>query len=119
MSSAQPATTETPRKYQLFIDGKWVDAESGKTFTTPNPATGATLAEVAERIRRAIDQLPPTHGKVKVSASIGFAVSPVDGQSGRELIQAADQRMYEDKYNRRRNIGKRRPEARTVMAVAN
>jgi betaine-aldehyde dehydrogenase len=48
MSSTQPAETNTPRKYQLFIDGQWVDAESGKTFTTPNPATGETLAEVTE-----------------------------------------------------------------------
>jgi betaine-aldehyde dehydrogenase len=47
MSSAQ-AAENTPRKYQLFIDGQWVDAESGKTFTTPNPATGEILAEVAE-----------------------------------------------------------------------
>ncbi|HEY0079356.1 MAG TPA: betaine-aldehyde dehydrogenase [Pyrinomonadaceae bacterium] len=55
MSSAQPAS-ETPRKYQLLIDGKWVDAESGKTFTTPNPATGATLAEVAEADKADIDK---------------------------------------------------------------
>ena len=48
MSSAQPAEGNTPRNYQLFIDGQWVDAESGKTFSTPNPATGETLAEVAE-----------------------------------------------------------------------
>ncbi|PYS88353.1 MAG: betaine-aldehyde dehydrogenase [Acidobacteria bacterium] len=47
MSSPQAATNE-PRRYQLFIGGEWVDAESGKTFTTPNPATGAPLAEVAE-----------------------------------------------------------------------
>jgi betaine-aldehyde dehydrogenase len=47
MSSTQTATSE-PRRYQLFIDGKFVDAESGKTFQTPNPATGETLAEVAE-----------------------------------------------------------------------
>src|SRR5919198_663428 len=47
MSSTQAAAV-TPRKYQLFIDGQWVDAESGKTFETPNPATGATLAQVAE-----------------------------------------------------------------------
>ena len=33
---------------QLFIDGQWVDAASGKTFETPNPATGETLATVAE-----------------------------------------------------------------------
>ena len=55
MSSTQPAS-ETPRKYQLFIDGKWVDAESGKTFTTPNPATGNTLAEVAEGDKADIDK---------------------------------------------------------------
>src|SRR5256885_4992690 len=55
MSSTQPAS-ETPRKYQLFIDGQWVDAESGKTFETPNPATGATLAEVAEGDRADIEK---------------------------------------------------------------
>src|ERR687884_1533924 len=55
MSSAQPVA-EGPRKYQLFIDGQWVDAESGKTFTTPNPATGQTLAEVAEGDKADIDK---------------------------------------------------------------
>src|ERR1051326_2349908 len=55
MSSTQTAA-ETPRKYQLFIDGQWVDAESGKTFETPNPATGKTLAEVAEGDKADIDK---------------------------------------------------------------
>jgi acyl-CoA reductase-like NAD-dependent aldehyde dehydrogenase len=55
MSSAQEATA-TPRKYQLLIDGKWVDAESGKTFTSPNPSTGATLAEVAEADKADVDK---------------------------------------------------------------
>src|SRR5271167_4453826 len=32
---------------QLFIGGNWVDALSGETFTTLNPATGEVLAEVA------------------------------------------------------------------------
>jgi phenylacetaldehyde dehydrogenase len=36
----------TPR--QLFINGQWSDAASGKTFETPNPATGEILARVAE-----------------------------------------------------------------------
>src|SRR5256885_17140091 len=44
------------KKYQLFIDGQWVDAESGKTFKTPNPATGETLAEVAEADKADIDK---------------------------------------------------------------
>jgi betaine-aldehyde dehydrogenase len=55
MSTAQPAS-ETPRKYQLLIDGQWVDAESGKTFSTPNPSTGATLAEVAEADKADVDK---------------------------------------------------------------
>src|SRR5204862_7747051 len=55
MSTPQPAQT-TPRRYQLFIDGQFVDAESGKTFQTPNPATGETLAEVAEADRGDIDK---------------------------------------------------------------
>src|SRR5450631_2438689 len=33
---------------QLFINGQWCDAASGKTFETPNPATGETLAHIAE-----------------------------------------------------------------------
>ena len=55
MSSPQTAN-ETPRRYQLLIDGKWVDAESGKTFTTPNPSTGETLAEIAEADKADIDK---------------------------------------------------------------
>ena len=52
MSSASVAS----KKYQLFIDGQWVDSESGKTFKTPNPATGDTLAEVAEADKADIDK---------------------------------------------------------------
>ena len=33
---------------QLFINGRWADAASGRTFETPNPATGEILAQVAE-----------------------------------------------------------------------
>lgn len=35
-------------RHQAFIDGKFVDAASGKTFDSVNPATGAVLAQVAE-----------------------------------------------------------------------
>jgi len=55
MSSSQTASA-SPRRYQLFIDGQWVDAESGKTFSTPNPATGETLAEVAEADKADVDK---------------------------------------------------------------
>ncbi len=32
---------------QAYIDGQWVDADSGETFAVENPATGEVLAEVA------------------------------------------------------------------------
>ncbi|HCO24439.1 MAG: betaine-aldehyde dehydrogenase [Gimesia sp.] len=42
------ANTPKIRQTQLLIDGKWVDAISGKTFATINPATEEVIAEVAE-----------------------------------------------------------------------
>ncbi len=33
---------------KLFIGGRWVDAASGKTFPTVNPATGETITLIAE-----------------------------------------------------------------------
>ena len=42
-----------PRK--LLIGGQWVNAQSGKTFETYNPATGEVLAQVAEGDRAEID----------------------------------------------------------------
>ena len=41
-----PFLTGKPKR--LFIDGKWVEAASGKTFDTINPSTGEVLAAVAE-----------------------------------------------------------------------
>src|SRR5262249_12950873 len=41
---------------QLFINGQWVDAASGRIFPTPNPATGETLASIAEGDAEDIDR---------------------------------------------------------------
>src|ERR1041385_7474452 len=53
---SSPQTQKSERRYQLFIDGQFVDAESGKTFATPNPATGETFAEVAEAEKADVDK---------------------------------------------------------------
>lgn len=50
-ATSTPATTatslpRTPR--QLLVDGEFVDARSGKTFATHDPATGEVLAHLAE-----------------------------------------------------------------------
>src|SRR5712664_3976729 len=41
---------------RLLIDGKWVEAASGKTFASINPATGEVLATVAEGDAQDIDR---------------------------------------------------------------
>jgi aldehyde dehydrogenase (NAD+) len=40
---------------QMLIGGRWIDAVSGKTFSTINPATGETICEVAEGDKADID----------------------------------------------------------------
>jgi aldehyde dehydrogenase (NAD+) len=40
---------------KLFIGGKWVEAASGKTFPTVNPATGETITTIAEGGERDAD----------------------------------------------------------------
>src|SRR5436309_2981431 len=49
-------STFISRKQKLFINGKWVDAASGKTFPTYDPSTGEVLAQVAEADREDIDR---------------------------------------------------------------
>jgi len=41
---------------KMLIDGKWVEAASGKTFETPDPATGKVLARVAEGDKEDVDR---------------------------------------------------------------
>ena len=43
------------RQTKLLIDGTWRDAVSGKTFETLNPATGETIAHVAEGDKADVD----------------------------------------------------------------
>jgi phenylacetaldehyde dehydrogenase len=40
---------------QMLINGRWVNAASGKTFPSYNPATGEVLAQIAEGDRADID----------------------------------------------------------------
>src|ERR1039458_10422303 len=62
---------------QLFIDGAWVNAQSGETFTTYAPSTGEKIADVAkagrEDARRAVE-----------AARKAFDEGPWSKMSGRE-----------------------------------
>ena len=58
VSSEHQADSFVRSTHKLLIDGEWVEAASGETFATFNPATEETLAEVAygraEDIERAV-----------------------------------------------------------------
>jgi phenylacetaldehyde dehydrogenase len=63
MATAVPAPSVDPdvsafvsATQKLLINGKWVEAASGKTFPSYNPATGKVLANVAEGDREDIDR---------------------------------------------------------------
>jgi len=49
-------TSFVGKKQKMLINGKWVEAASGKTFPTYNPATGEVLSHVAEGDREDIDR---------------------------------------------------------------
>jgi len=62
-----PITAEAPsasrntmsfvdREHKLLIDGQWVGAASGKTFEVKDPATGRTIARVAEGDKADVDR---------------------------------------------------------------
>lgn len=44
------------REQNLYIDGEWVPAQSGKTFPTLDPSTGSLLANVSEADRADVDR---------------------------------------------------------------
>jgi acyl-CoA reductase-like NAD-dependent aldehyde dehydrogenase len=54
----EPKTKEfvTAPVRKMLIDGKWVEAASGKSFETPNPATGEVLARVADGDAEDVDR---------------------------------------------------------------
>src|SRR3984893_6106549 len=52
----QNVTRFISRTQKMFINGKWVEAASGKTFPTFNPATGEVLSRVAEGDKEDIDR---------------------------------------------------------------
>src|SRR5579863_1923034 len=54
--SRNKVTSFVSRTHKMLINGKWVEAASGKTFDSFNPATGGVLARVAEGDREDINR---------------------------------------------------------------
>jgi diguanylate cyclase (GGDEF)-like protein len=75
---------------------------AGDEFVVVLPgADGAAAAAVADRLRLALDHFPADALPAPIGASIGIACYPHDGREPRELLGAADARMYRDKAERR------------------
>lgn len=65
------------KKYQLYIDGKFVDSQSGETYKSINPATEEPIAEVAKA--------GPEDAKLAIAAARkAFDEGPWPGMSPRE-----------------------------------
>ena len=64
LATRHPFLDGKPKR--MFIDGRWVEAASGKTFETVNPSTGEVLARVAE-------------GEASVAAGPGAEREPAPG----------------------------------------
>src|SRR2546428_9819723 len=67
----QAMTTTTAMRKQLFINGEWRDASSGKTIDVVNPATEEVIAEVASADRSDVD------------AAVAAARAALDGPWGK------------------------------------
>src|SRR5579864_7924975 len=63
----------------------------------PN-ATKTAAVQIAERVRRHVEEIPLGESlPLRLSVSVGLAGMPDDGKTAKDLIQAADQAMYEAK----------------------
>src|SRR5262249_61954516 len=56
VSVEQQADSFVRSSHKLMIDGEWVEAASGQTFETLNPATEEALAEIAHGEAEDIDR---------------------------------------------------------------
>ncbi|WP_289137982.1 aldehyde dehydrogenase family protein [uncultured Brevibacillus sp.] len=79
------------QNYQLFIDGKWLHALSGKTFDSLNPATGEVNGVVAEAGAEDVDLAVKAARK---AFQTGPWAEMAPGDRGRLLYRAA-QKMWE------------------------
>src|ERR1700678_2786671 len=85
--SASKASGFVSQTRKMLINGKWVDAASGKTFATYNPATGEVLARVAEGDREDIDRAVKS---ARAAFEIGRWSQLTASERGRAIWKLAD-----------------------------
>ena len=101
---------------RMLIDGKWVEAASGKTFDTLDPATGEVLARVAEGDAEDVDRAVRAARRRSTPAR-GRAWRQPSGRAIllklADLIEAARDRAGAARDARQRQVARRRARAST------
>ncbi|HEX6923412.1 MAG TPA: aldehyde dehydrogenase family protein [Bacillales bacterium] len=69
------------RKYQLYIDGQWVNSASGEVITSVNPANGAVLAEV------------PRGNQEDIDSAVAAATRAFEGKEWGDILPAERGRL--------------------------
>ncbi len=98
--------------------GRW----GGEEFLFLLPRVGRSQAEeVAERVRRCIEETPVDHGgrQVRVTSSIGVAAYPDDGDHPDALLAKADAALYEAKRAGRNRVRCHTVGSAGVFSLAN
>jgi betaine-aldehyde dehydrogenase len=83
--TSAPLSPDTQIRHQLFIDGRFVDAESGETLATLNPHDNSAIANVAMAGRADVDKAVDAAEKAFPAWSRMAA-----GDRGRILLRLAD-----------------------------
>ena len=68
--------------FRNFIDGKWVDSESGKTYERHNPATGELVATYASSTAKDIQAAVDAATKAFQAWRLGRIIECASGNPG-------------------------------------
>ena len=94
------------RLRQFRRDTDFIGRLGGDEFIaiTRNVEKADAMFHIVQRLRHALDGVAMIQGQSRmISASMGAAFWPDDGELMQNLLRAADQRMYEDKARQKQN----------------
>ena len=83
------------QRYQMFIDGKWVDASDGRTFTSLNPSTGDDWSEIPEASAADVNRAVEAAHRAFTQGEWATALPSARGRYLRRLAELLAQKSEE------------------------
>ena len=83
------------QRYQMFIDGKWVDASDGRTFTSMNPSTGDDWSEIPEATAADVNRAVEAAHRAFTQGEWATALPTTRGKYLRRLAELLAQKSEE------------------------